>query len=135
MKSFFGNPFDGKTLIEAISQTEGITGEEVQRIGVDRGYRGKAYHPKGKETLISGSKAKDTSMRRFLKRRSSIEPVRGHLKQDHRMGVNYLGGIQGDKINPILSASAFNLQKLLRSFALSFLYWLRKWNFFCFFLI
>ena len=80
------NPFDGKTLIEAISQTEGITGEEVQRIGVDRGYRGKAYHPKGKETLISGSKAKDTSMRRFLKRRSSIEPVIGHLKQDHRMG-------------------------------------------------
>ena len=44
-KSFFGNPFDGKTLSEAIKQTEDLTGEEVQRIGVDRGYRGKIYHP------------------------------------------------------------------------------------------
>ena len=33
-KSFFGSPFDGKTLKEAIKQTEGLTGEEVKRIGV-----------------------------------------------------------------------------------------------------
>ena len=36
-KSFFGNPFDGKTLREAIGQTEKITGEEIERIGVDQG--------------------------------------------------------------------------------------------------
>ena len=59
-------------------------------------------------------------MKRFLKRRSSIEPVIGHMKQEHRLGRNYLGGIEGDRMNPILAASAFNMQKLLRSFAASF---------------
>ena len=137
-KSFFGNPFDGKTLREAIGQTEKITGEEIERIGVDRGYRGyrgKVHHPEGKETLIAGGRVKDKEIKRFLRRRSSIEPVIGHMKQEYRLGVNYLGGIEGDKINPILSASAFNVQKLLRSFALVFFYWLRKWNFFLFFSI
>ena len=133
-KSFFGNPFDGKTLKEAVKQTEDLTGEGVKRIGVDRGYRGKVYHPEGKETVIAGSKIKDRGMKRFLKRRSSIEPVIGHMKQEHRLGRNYLGGIEGDKLNPILAASAFNLQKLLRSFAVSFFYWLRKWTFFRFLL-
>ena len=64
-KSFFGSPFDGKTLKEAIKQTEGLTGEEVKRIGVDRGYRGKVYHPEGKETLIAGSKIKDRGIEIF----------------------------------------------------------------------
>ena len=131
-KSFFGSPFDGKTLKEAINQTEGLTGEEVKRIGVDRGYRGRVYHPEGKETLIAGSKIKDRGIKRFLKRRSSIEPVIGHMKQEHRLGVNYLGGVEGDKLNPILAASGFNMQKLLRSFAVSFLYWLRKGIFLAF---
>ena len=132
-KSFFGNPFDGKTLKEAIRQTEGITGEEVERIAVDKGYRGKVNHPEGKETLVAGSKTKDKRIRKFLKRRSSIEPVIGHMKQEHRLRRNYLGGMEGDKLNPILAASAFNMQKLLRSFAVSFLHWLRKWSFFEFF--
>ena len=125
-RSFFGNPFDGKTLREAVKQTEVITGEEVKRIAVDKGYRGKVHHPSGKETLVSGSKVKGRGMRKFLRRRSSIEPVIGHMKEEHRLGRNYLGGIEGDKLNPILAASAFNMQKLLRSFAVSFLYWLRK---------
>ena len=127
-KSFFGNPFDGKTLLEAIKQTEKIPGCEVEKIGVDRGYRGKVHHPEGKQTYVSGGKAREASVRRFLRRRSSIEPVIGHMKQKHRRGLNYLGGIGGDKFNPILSASAFNLQKLLRSFALLFFYWLKKWG-------
>ena len=104
----------------------------MKRIGVDRGYRGKVHHPEGKETLIAGSKIKDRGIKRFLKRRSSIEPVIGHMKQEYRLRVNYLGGIEGDKLNPILAASAFNMQKLLRSFAVSFLDWLRKWTFFGF---
>ena len=131
-RSFFGNPFDGKTLKEAIKQTEGLTREEVKRIVVDKGYRGKANHPGGKETLVSGRKMKDKGMREFLRRRQSIEPVIGHMKQEHRLGRNYLGGIEGDKINPILAASAFNVQKLLKSFALSFLHWLKTQTVFCF---
>ena len=133
-KSFFGNPFDGKTLKEAIKQTEGITGEELERIGVDKGYRGKVNHPEGKETLVAGSKTKDKRIRKFLKRRTSIEPVIGHMKQEHRLRRNYLGGMEGDRVNPILAASAFNMQKLLRFVVASFLYWLKKWAFFGFLL-
>ena len=58
----------------------------------------------------------------FFKEEGSIEPVIDHMKREHRLGRNYLGGIRGDKINPILSASVFNMQKLLRSFAVSFLF-------------
>lgn len=35
-------------------------------------------------------------LKRLLRRRSAIEPVIGHLKQDHRMKRNYLQGKNGD---------------------------------------
>ncbi|MBN4065872.1 hypothetical protein JYT51_00900, partial [Candidatus Amoebophilus asiaticus] len=37
----------------------------------------------------------------------------GHLKQDHRVVINYLKGQIGDSINFILAASAFNFKKLM----------------------
>ena len=88
---------------EAVRQTEDLTDQEVRRIAVDRGYRGRIYHPEGKEVVMSGSRVKDGEMRRFLKRRSAIDPVIGHMKQEHRLGVNRLGWVKGDKINPIFS--------------------------------
>ncbi len=125
-KSFFGNPFDGATLKEAIKQTERLTGVVTKEIYVDKGYRGKAHHPEGKMVLISGRKNLRPILQRFLKRRSSIEPIIGHSKQDHRMETNFLKGVEGDKINPILAASAFNMRKVLRSFFLSFFTWCQK---------
>ena len=77
-------------------------------------------------------KIKDRGIRKFLRRRPSIEPVISHMKEEYRPGRNYLGGIEVDKMNPILSAIAFNLQKLLRSFVVPFLYWLKKRIFFVF---
>ena len=38
-----GNPYDGHTLADAVSQTERITGKEVKEIFVDQGYRGHNY--------------------------------------------------------------------------------------------
>ena len=119
-KSFFGNPFDGKTLKGAIRQTERLTGCKVKKIAVDRGYRGKKFHPKHCKTFLSGGGRGNPAVRRFLRRRSSIEPVIGHMKQDHRLGRNYLKGLEGDKFNPILSACAFNLRKTLKAFIFSF---------------
>jgi len=49
-----------------------------------------------------------------FRRRASIEPIIGHLKQDHRVLSNYLKGIEGDMINTILAGSAFNKMKMLR---------------------
>ena len=50
----------------------------------------------------------------MLKRRAAIEPVIGHMKQDHRTDRNYLKGVAGDKINAIMVGVGFNLHKLLR---------------------
>jgi len=38
----------------------------------------------------------------------------GHLKSDHRMIRNYLKGTEGDMINTIMAATAFNMMKKLR---------------------
>ena len=50
---------------------------------------------------------------RFL-RRASIEPIIGHIKQDHRLLRNYLKGTEGDMINTLLAGAAFNIMKMLR---------------------
>lgn len=120
MKSFFDRPYDGATLKPAIKQVERLTGVQVEEIYVDKGYRGKVHHPEGKLTLISGRKKLRPVLQKFLRRRSSVEPVIGHSKADHRMETNLLKGIEGDQINPILSGSAFNLRKIMRSFFLYF---------------
>ena len=57
---------------------------------------------------------------KWWKRRSAIEPVIGHLKSDHYMARNMLGGVTGDRINAVLSAVGFNLVKLMKGLK-------RKW--------
>ena len=51
-----------------------------------------------------------------MRRRAAIEPVIGHLKEDHRMGRNYLTGRDGDRINAVLAAAGYNFSLLLRWF-------------------
>ncbi len=69
------------------------------------------------------------STRRWWKRRSAIEPVIGHVKQDNRMECNRLKGKLGDKLNAILSACWFNFRKLLRAIALFFVFVLKMAGF------
>jgi hypothetical protein len=45
----------------------------------------------------------------------AIEPVIGHLKEDHRMGRTNLIGRDGDRINALLAAAGYNFSLLLRS--------------------
>lgn len=118
VKSFFGNPFDGSTLKDAIKHTESITGIKVKEIYVDKGYRGKDHHPENAMTLISGRRNLKPALQKNLKRRSSIEPTIGHMKADHRMQRNFLKGKLGDEMNPVLSGAAKNMRKILRSFFL-----------------
>ena len=116
-ESFAENIYDGKTLADSLIQTSEIIGDCPLEAYVDRGYKGytgyflktQIYH-QGQRRGIS------KSMRSWLRKRSKIEPLIGHLKTDHRMGRNYLLGIDGDKINSILAAAAFNLRKILRAF-------------------
>src|SRR5262249_11798810 len=88
----------------------------VRRIHGDKGYRGHNY-PNRFKVWISGQVRRVTkAIRREMRRRAAIEPVIGHLKQDHRMGRNYLTARDGDRINAVLAAAGYNFGLLLRWF-------------------
>ncbi len=122
MESFTGNPYDGHTLEASLDQAERIRkdagGNRPSTAVGDRGYRG----PKRVGTTqicIPGRGRKDQmyyekqKQRKRFRRRAGIEPVIGHLKEDHRMLRNYLSGELGDAINCLLAGSAFNLRMRL----------------------
>jgi IS5 family transposase len=109
------NPYDGHTLAVSISGAEKITKVTVTEAAVDRGYRGHDY--KGTAVIrIAGTSNKGLSWseKKRKRRRSSVEPVIGHLKSDHRLDRCFLQGRTGDKLNLIGSAAGFNMLKLLR---------------------
>ncbi|MEM9111895.1 MAG: IS5 family transposase [Planctomycetota bacterium] len=115
--AFEGNPYDGHTLKTTAAKTEELTGVAIQRLYVDKGYRGHDYDGKAK-VMISGKKRGLTpTMKRELKRRSAIEPMIGHAKNDGRLGRNYLLGTDGDKINALLAAAGHNLRLVLARLA------------------
>jgi IS5 family transposase len=62
-------------------------------------------------------KSVPASIKKWLKRRSAVEPVIGHLKHEHRMERNTLKGKAGDFMNALLSACGYNIRKLLRAIA------------------
>ncbi len=84
MRSFAGNPYDGHTLRDALSQIEILTDQHPQLAVVDRGYRG---HDEGKtRVLISGTRRGLTAKEIIdLRRRSAIEAEIGHMKTDGRL--------------------------------------------------
>jgi len=53
-----------------------------------------------------------------MRRRAAVEPVIGHLKDDHRMDRNYLAGSKGDAVNAVLAAAGYNFRRLIA--------WLRR---------
>lgn len=126
-KALPGNPFDGHTLKEAITQAEKISKFLTKDIFVDKGYRGSPHWPEDKNVYLSGRRGLSASLKKWLKRRSAIEPVIGHLKHDHRMQRNHLLGKTGDQINIMLSSSAWNLRKIARGLLFVLFYWLLLW--------
>jgi transposase, IS5 family len=115
-KALHGNPYDGHTLGPVIADLEKLTGVEVRRIHGDKGYRGHTY-PDRFKVWISGQVRRVTRViRREMRRRAAVEPVIGHLKDDHRMRRNHLKGRDGDRINAVLAAAGYNFSLLLRWF-------------------
>jgi len=117
-KVLSGNPYDGHTLKEVIEETEALTGREIERAYVDKGYRGHDA-PKPHRVFKSGQKrGVHGQIKKQLRRRSAIEPVIGHCKNDGHLARNFLKGRLGDQINAVMSAVGYNLRLVLK--------WLRK---------
>jgi transposase, IS5 family len=114
IQAFHGNPYDGHTLKESVEQAERLGDFEAKEIFVDLGYRGHDYKGEAKVHVGSrGKKRKKPSLRKWLKRRSAIEPVIGHMKNDGWLGRNHLLGQEGDRINAILCGAGHNIRKLI----------------------
>jgi transposase, IS5 family len=112
-KALPGNPYDGHTLRAVIEDTERLTGREIERAYVDKGYRGHdAVNPR--RVFRSGQKRGVFGViKRELRRRSAIEPVIGHMKSEGHLGRCYLKGRTGDAANAILTAAGHNFRLIL----------------------
>ena len=121
------NLYDAHALPEILDQAEAMTDIRAKRAIVDRGYRGRKFVD-GTEILIPGraprgqSRATSTAMRKRFRRRAAIEPLLSHLKQDFRLSRCFLKGFQGDQLNLMLAAAAWNFRKWMRLFII---FWLR----------
>jgi IS5 family transposase len=111
-----GNPYDGHTLAKVIPAMVALVGNTLDRIFADAGYRGHNAPPEHRfKVFTAGQKRRVTpALKRQMKRRAAIEPVIGHLKDDHRMGRNYLAHASGDASNAVLAAAGYNFRRLLR---------------------
>jgi len=120
VKAMPGAPYDGHTLATVIPAIEASTGAPIQRILADRGYKGhNAPAPYRFKVYIQGQKRRVTeAIKRQLRRRAAVEPVIGHLKNEHRMTRNRLAGSLGDAANAVLAAVGYNFRLLLRWLAL-----------------
>jgi len=113
-KALPGAPYDGHTLKDVLAETAALTGRDIERAFVDKGYRGHDA-PNPRRVFISGQKrGVHGQIKRELRRRSAIEPVIGHLKSDGSLGRNFLKGRHGDRANPVPAAAGHNLRLVLR---------------------
>jgi IS5 family transposase len=113
MQALPGNPFDGHSLQGALDQVTRLTGVLPERCYVDRGYRG--HRIKQTSIFFSGQRRGVTpTIRKELRRRSAVEPVIGHMKEDGKLGRNWLKGSIGDKINALLCGAGHNMRIILR---------------------
>jgi len=109
VRAVHGNPYDGHTLEEALKKAEMNTTQKIDTAYVDKGYRG--HSVEGKRIFISGQKKGVTKwIKSQLKRRQAIEPHIGHMKNDGKLGRNYLKGRLGDEINAMLCGIGHNLR-------------------------
>jgi hypothetical protein len=79
-------------------------------------YRGHNYPDRFKVWITGQVRHVTKAIRREMGRRAAVEPVIGHLKDDHRMRRNHLKGREGDRINAVLAAAGYNFSLLLRWF-------------------
>ena len=113
IRALSGNPYDGHTLAEALEQVETLTDQRPEMAFVDRGYRG--HGVEDVKVFISGAKRGVTrTIAKLLRRRSAIEPMIGHMKNDGRLRRSTLKGTQGDALFAVLCGCGHNIRMILR---------------------
>lgn len=71
-----GNPYDGRSLAGQINQVTRLTGRNIRRAYVDRGYRGHGIERDGLEITLSHTTAiTSPTIQRKRRRRNAMEPV------------------------------------------------------------
>ena len=96
---------------------------EPEDVYVDMGYRGHDYCGSGEVHIVGRGILKlALTLRRWFKRRSVVEAVISHSKNECRLARNYLLGSEGDWLNAILCGCGYNIRRLLRAF----IFWLWK---------
>ena len=117
------NAGDNTTLDEAVSGWETATGQVPKELAADRSYHQPEYSEKVQQIKriaiprTGPTKHVDSDKRYFKKlqrKRASIEPVIGHLKQDHRMDRCRYKGFDGDRMNVSLAVVGWNTRKWMR---------------------
>jgi IS5 family transposase len=116
-KALHGNPYDGHTLRDALSEVENRFGAPITaKIGVDLGYRGhKILKTERHQVFHPRLKRMNRKTKLFVRARSSVEASISYLKRCFRMGKNYLKGKLGDILNALFAASALNLTKIAKA--------------------
>ena len=111
-----GNPYDGHTLASVLPAIEATLGATLTRTVTDAGYRGHNAPPEKRfQVYVAGQKrGLSPAIKRAFRRRAAVEPVIGHLKNEHRMGRNHLAHSTGDAINAVLAAVGYNFRLLLK---------------------
>jgi transposase, IS5 family len=125
MRALPGNPYDGHTLNEALEQVEILTDQRPEMAFVDRGYRG--HGVENVKVFISGARRGVTrTIAKLLRRRSAIEPMIGHMKNDGRLTRCPLKGTDGDALFAVLCGCGHNIRMILRHLrtVLRHLFWL-----------
>ncbi|HYE35546.1 MAG TPA: hypothetical protein VEB01_09030, partial [Methylocaldum sp.] len=90
----------------------------------DKGYRGNTDVPAHVTMHRPGRRKQSRAARRAMNRRSMIEAVIGHMKNDGRhLARNWLKGAMGDAINAVLAGVGQNI-RLLLAFLRAFYAWL-----------
>jgi len=118
IKAFLQTPYDGHTIEPLLEQMETGGQQLPKELVYDRGGKGKS-EIRGVKISIPGKPRKTaTAYQKHTKRkkfrtRAAIEPIIGHLKSNFRLAQNYLLGETGSQINALLSATAWNMKKMM----------------------
>jgi IS5 family transposase len=114
LQGLHGNPYDGHTLKSALEDAQKHSKVSIKEVFVDKGYKGHAIDD-GIQVHISGKKKGVTAwLHKKINRRQAIEPHIGHMKNEGKLGRNFLKGTLGDYLNPILCGIGHNLKLIIR---------------------